>query len=170
MLNDSRGLPTSPKASHSVSFPNRLIAAGLNTQILEATDMKRVGLASMGDIRFIIEAGLKDPEILAKAARPSRFTRPQKDERVAIRRMMSSYWGNSSPFALDLVGAVIRQSSFIEKMHNIDWIHSPAVTSTMSRLITKYERYFEILSRYPKQVAVPTLDVDLAWRMYHEYD
>ncbi len=66
-------------------------------------------------------------------------------------------------FALDLVGAVIRQGSFIEKMHALDWLHSPTVASTMARLITKYARYFEILSRYPTQVAVPTLDVDLAW-------
>lgn len=168
MLNRFLGIPRPPRSGVAfclVNFPNRLIAAGLSTQILEPIDMKHVSRASMSDVRLIIEAGLKDPEVLAKAAGTSRFRRPLKDERVAIRRMMSSYWGNSSPFALDLVGAVIRQSSFIKKMHNIDWIHSPAVISTMSRLITKYERYFEILSRYPKRVAVPTLDVDLAWRM-----
>ncbi len=76
---------------------------------------------------------------------------------------MSRYWENSSVFALDLVGAVIRQGTFIEKMHSIDWIHSPAVGSTMARLIEKYTRYFTILAKYPSQVAVPTLDVDLAW-------
>ena len=66
-------------------------------------------------------------------------------------------------FALDLVGAVIRQGSFIEKMHALDWLHSPTLRSTMTRLLAKYSRYFEILRKYPKNVAVPTLDVDLAW-------
>ncbi len=55
------------------------------------------------------------------------------------------YWDNSSPFALDLVGAVIRQGSFIEKMHNIDWLHSPALPSTMKRLLVKYQRFVTIM-------------------------
>lgn len=77
--------------------------------------------------------------------------------------MMSRYWENSSIFALDLIGAVIRQGTFIEKMHSIDWIHSPALASTEQRLMEKYDRYFAILARHPVQLVVPTLDVDLAW-------
>ena len=103
-------------------------------------------------VRDRIESGLKS------------ISRRSRTDRIAIRRMMACYWGNSSPFSLDLVGAVIRQGSFIEKMHSIDWIHSPTVVSTMERLISKYKRYFEILAKYPSKVAVPTLDVDLAWR------
>ncbi|TKA56758.1 hypothetical protein B0A55_11287, partial [Friedmanniomyces simplex] len=81
------------------------------------------------------------------------------------RRMMSRYWENSSPFALDLVGAVVRQGSFIEKMHNIDWLHSPALPSTMSRLLTKYQRFVQIMAD-PHNMAVPTLDVDLGWHSH----
>jgi len=172
-LIDFPGLPVSPKRgaiSNLEAYPNRLLAAGLNTLILDATDMKRKTTCSINDIRSIIENGLIDPAVLTKVSGTSpRYKKPEKTERIAIRRMMSTYWDNSSPFSLDLVGAVIRQSSFVEKMHNIDWIHSPAVTSTMSRLIEKYERYFYILSKYPKKIAVPTLDVDLAWRGYHEH-
>ena len=167
MLTVVLGLPVPGKTSVTaqlLSFPNRLITSGLTTKLLEYTDMKHQTVASIMGIRTIIEDGIKDPATLEKIAGSDRFRKPSQHERIAIRRMMSSYWNNSSPFALDLVGAVVRQSSFIEKMHKIDWIHSPAVTSTMNRLITKYERYFYILSRYPKQVAVPTLDVDLAWR------
>ena len=143
--------------------------AGLSTQMLDATDMKHKTSCSMNDIRSIIEVGLKEPAVLTKVCGTSpHYRRPERTERIAIRRMMSTYWDNSSAFALDLVGAIIRQSSFVEKMHNIDWIHSPAVTSTMSRLIAKYGRYFYILSKYEKKIAVPTLDVDLAWRMYHK--
>lgn len=33
----------------------------------------------------------------------------------------------------------------------------------MTRLITKYKRFAKIMATYPNEVAVPTLDVDLAW-------
>ena len=145
-------------------FPNRLIKAGLSTLILSSTDMKRHDSATIRDIRDIIESGLKDKQMMKKALKVTNLRPLRREERVAIRRMMSSYWENSSIFSLDLVGAVVRQSSFVEKMHNIDWIHSPAVKATMTRLITKYERYFAILRNNPAKVAVPTLDVDLAWR------
>ena len=59
--------------------------------------------------------------------------------------MLSRYWENSSPFALDLVGAVLRQGVFVQKMHDIDWLHSPALKFTMGRLLTKFERFFDIL-------------------------
>jgi hypothetical protein len=150
-----------------VSFPNRLITdGGLSVDILEKTDMKKRSTSSISDVRSIIETGFKSLEVLKRSQGTTRARRPTKDEKIAIRRMMSSYWDNSSIFSLDLIGAVIRQSSFIEKMHKIDWIHSPSLASTMNRLIVKYERYFMILAKNPGHVAVPTLDVDLAWRTY----
>lgn len=106
----------------------------------------------MDDVRKIIEEGIQDLP-----------TRGLRSEKFAVRKMMSRYWSNSSIFALDLVGAVIRQGTFIEKMHAIDWLHSPAVQSTMNRLLTKYGRYFTILKLNRGKTAVPTLDVDLAW-------
>ncbi len=104
----------------------------------------------MDHIRKMIEQGIQNLPL-----RPG--------EKIAVRNMMSRYWDNSSIFALDLVGAVIRQGTFVEKMHAIDWLHSPAAQSTMKRLLTKYERYFTILKLHPGKTAVPTLDVDLAW-------
>ncbi|KAL8671496.1 MAG: hypothetical protein Q9168_004010 [Polycauliona sp. 1 TL-2023] len=112
--------------------------------------------------------------------RVKRFIEPfvslKQKHRLAIRKTMSRFWGNSSIFSLDLVGAVVRQGTFIEKMHAIDWLHSPAVSSTMSRLPAKYERFFKILKLHKHNWAVPTLDVDLAWHThqlhpvsYYEY-
>ena len=141
-------------------FPNRLIQDKLRADLLELIDLKRHPSCTVERVRDLISTMMKDT-ISIMFANDGRY--PGRPEKVAIRRMMASYWYNSSPFALDLVGAVIRQGSFIEKMHSIDWLHSPALTSTMTRLIKKYERYFEILAKYPTQVAVPTLDVDLAW-------
>lgn len=85
---------------------------------------------------------------------------------ISIRKMMSRYWQNFSPFALDLCAAVMRQGVFIEKMVKIDWLHSPNARDTMSRLITKYDRFIQIMGRHTTKMAVPTLDVDLAWHTH----
>jgi hypothetical protein len=89
--------------------------------------------------------------------------------RGTLRRMMSRYWGNSSIFAIDLVGAVIRQGSFVQKMHKLDWLHSHS-TSVLPRLmekfIAKYDVFWKIIVENPSQMAVPTLDVDLVWHTH----
>lgn len=147
----------------SVLFPNLLIHEGLSTDLLSCTDIRKY--KTISDIRAEFEGALRQKSLLRKASITDNLN---TSEKIAVRRMLSRYWDNSSPFALDLVGAVIRQGSFIEKMHSIDWLHSPAVSATMTRLIVKYGRYFEILAKFPEKVAVPTLDVDLAWYIHFE--
>ncbi|KAI4121903.1 MAG: hypothetical protein LQ347_006705, partial [Umbilicaria vellea] len=149
---------------HEVLFPNRLIKAGLFNPLLELTDP--AGNGTISKIRDLIEQALKINGLVRRANNSNSRARILRMERISIRRMMARYWENSTPFSLDLVGAVIRQGSFTEKMHSINWIHSPAVTSTMDRLITKYQRYIEIIALNPHQVAVPTLDLDLAWHTH----
>lgn len=148
----------------SVLFPNRVIKGGLSTNLLKCTDVRQKKTTTVNWIRTEFEGALGNQTFIRMSA--SGTSRLGKPEKIAIRRMMSRYWDNSSTFALDLVGAVIRQGSFIEKMHSIDWVHSPTVGATMTRLIEKYGRYFEILAKYPDHVAVPTLDVDLAWYLH----
>ena len=169
----SLGIPETPRdiKRHHPLFPNRLICGPDSNpsalyQSLDSATATHFGRnKTMSHIRAEIERALADKSYVKKA-NYNFVSAINRKEKIAVRRMMSRYWENSSPFALDLVGAVIRQGSFIEKMHSIDWIHSPAATSTMKRLLTKYSRYFAILAAYPTQVAVPTLDVDLAWHTH----
>ncbi|ODQ71841.1 hypothetical protein LIPSTDRAFT_309963 [Lipomyces starkeyi NRRL Y-11557] len=150
---------------HEMFFPNRIIIAGLKTLLIEVTDNIQVGKSTVMDIRDAIDRAIRDPSLVRKANGTFSTTLLRK-EKIAIRRMMSRYWDNWSPFALDLVGAVMRQGTFVEKMANIDWIHSPALASTMARLIKKYQTFFLIMAGNPNHVAVPTLDVDLAWHTH----
>ncbi|KAI1262938.1 hypothetical protein F5Y18DRAFT_146629 [Xylariaceae sp. FL1019] len=148
------------------TFPNRMIKNQLRSRILYSPADK-----SMEEVRKIIEATLTNTEHIKKIdqvrARDLRKRyRLGQEARVAVRKMMSRYWGNSSLFALDLVGAVMRQGIFTEKMCKMDWLHSPAARETMLRLITKYQRFRDIMNKYPNEVAVPTLDVDLAWHTH----
>ncbi|KAF2032414.1 hypothetical protein EK21DRAFT_99049 [Setomelanomma holmii] len=95
-----------------------------------------------------------------------------KGSRMAIRKVLSHYWDNSSIFGIDLVGAVLRQGSFVQKMVKLDWLHSPSVMATTQRLIVKYHRFVRLAGENPKKTVVPTLDVDLAWlspKLYYRY-
>ena len=167
------------RSTYKTAFPNRLLNMGGATEIIEQTeirqatgtgppdsfDAQRLGMISVDDIRASIERSMASSS-LVKAATHGFTSKVGKLEKVSVRRMMSSYWENSSIFSMDLVGAVIRQGTFVQKMHQIDWLHSPAIRSTMERIIEKYERFFTIISVHPAQVAVPTLDVDLAWHTH----
>jgi hypothetical protein len=163
------GNPESVKSSvdptkHEVFFPNRLILAGLHTDLMEQTNPEFA--YDFDRVRRSIERGLRDRSLVTKANRTTLLKTLKRGEKIAIRRMMSRYWENSSPFALDLVGAVLRQGVFVEKMKVIDWIHSPALESTITRLIAKYTVFFKIMAQNPGHIAVPTLDVDLAWHTH----
>ncbi len=167
------GLPQAPRSGiqrHPPLFPNRLILGpdGKRSAIYESLETQTSphhSKPSLESVRSAIEGALGDREWMKKANHSFAGSQAKK-EKIAIRKMMSRYWENSSPFALDLVGAVIRQGSFIEKMHAIDWIHSPALNSTMNRILTKYGRYIAIIGSNPNKVAVPTLDVDLVWHTH----
>jgi hypothetical protein len=139
-------------------LPNQLVKLGAKFDQTQK-------LRSIADVRQCIEKITQNRQEMRKI-RSNWSSSMAKDERIAIRKMMSRYWHNSSNFAIDLVGAVVRQGSFIEKMHQIDWLHSPALPSTMLRLLEKYSWFVVILARYQENMAVPTLDVDLAWHTH----
>ena len=155
-------------ASRASFFPNRFLVGrysdkALYPEICAMADPYLSVPGTMESVRTEIEKGFADGEYV----KTTNGHRPTKEERIALRRMMSCYWDNASPFSLDLVGAVIRQGTFIEKMHRINWIHSPAAKFSMQRLLVKYDRYLTIVAKCRKsQIAVPTLDVDLAWHTH----
>ncbi|KAI1735896.1 hypothetical protein F4680DRAFT_452558 [Xylaria scruposa] len=147
------------------TFPNRLIRYNLRSQLYKPPP------ASMDAIRQIIERALANSDVIKQVERVASADKKKnyrlgRDARLHVRKMMSNYWGNSYPFALELGGAVLRQGIFTEKMYKMDWLHSPAARETMTRLITKYERFTDIMSKNPLHIAVPTLDVDLAWHTH----
>jgi hypothetical protein len=145
---------------------NNLLLCGLGQRILDQPRLGGKGFnESISSIRDMIAETISDNHNYMRTVRESATHRMNRLESIGFRKMMSRYWENSSPFALDLVGAVVRQGGFIEKMHNIDWLHSPALPATMTRLILKYERFVAIMEDQAN-MAVPTLDVDLAWHTH----
>ena len=180
-LSSKTGMPaaTSEKESHRFdnTFPNRLVGIELRANIIELIDNNPDNKPCMNDVKELIEQAIKDRSVIQKVNGGSATAkRLMRQERLAIRKMMSRYWENTSIFAMELGGAVIRQSVFVEKMHSIDWLHSPAARETMNRLLTKYSRFMTLIQKYPLHTGVPTLDVDLGWhthqlspKQYYEY-
>ncbi|KAK0657793.1 hypothetical protein B0T16DRAFT_402554 [Cercophora newfieldiana] len=156
------------------TFPNRLLKSGWNqirTKVIETITSGRIAQPTMHNIKSDIEGIFRERDSIRYI--DSVLTVPTSGKyrlnpvaRICIRKMMSRYWENFSPFALDLSGAVMRQGVFVEKMYRLDWLHSPSARDTMDRLRTKYNRFIEIMAANPNKVAVPTLDVDLAWHTH----
>ncbi|KAL8382204.1 hypothetical protein RB595_006132 [Gaeumannomyces hyphopodioides] len=148
------------------TYPNRLVKKGARADVLEL--IRPGGGAdgvppTMDDVRAALERTMADP---ARHQEATGQRRTPYGSKPFVRRTMRAYWQNFSPFALDLVGAVTRQSIFTAKMAQLDWLRSPAARETMERLVRKYGRFFAIMAQYPYHVAVPTLDVDLAWHTH----
>ncbi|RYP06041.1 hypothetical protein DL764_003404 [Monosporascus ibericus] len=173
ILSIQTGLPTRiPRApegnSFPQTFPNRLLKKHLNWTIIDLVRRSAFKSSSMEDIRQALQSSLKPnkriaPIVDGQSGWQGICYQLPLASRIHTRNMMSRYWGNISSFALDLAGAVHRQGIFTEKMHKIDWLHSPAARETMTRLIRKYRRFTNIIARNPDHVIVPTLDIDLAW-------
>jgi hypothetical protein len=163
----TRGVPQKAENSkhvgtHDPFFPNRIVEKlpEFHYNALRE-DMARLSIETL---KHRFQGVMNTPEKV-KTVNSDQY-KPDlvaKDSKIAVRKVLSHYWDNSSSFSIDLVGAVIRQGGFIQKMKKIDWLHSPAAITTMQRLIVKYHRFVRIIASNPNKIAVPTLDVDLAW-------
>jgi hypothetical protein len=166
---------TKPAAKSPQTFPNRLLkshCANISTKVTSL--LQPVPLTgpntklNMDTIRSMMDVviGSKHSAYIKIIEGRKHGYGLSRDSRLAIRLMMSRYWENFTPFALDLAGGIMRQGTFVEKMCSIDWLHSPTARETMSRLIEKYKRFVSIMVKHPQKMVVPTLDVDLAWHTH----
>ncbi|KAK1762015.1 hypothetical protein QBC33DRAFT_501936 [Phialemonium atrogriseum] len=171
ILDVKKGMPEQALDKSTRMFPNRLVRRGILVEVINLVKSASGERVTMEQIRGIVEKAIADPNTLKRVdgldglqgLRPQKLSR---QEQLQVRKMMSRYWENASLFALDVGGAVMRQCSFTEKMYKFDWIHSPASEATMEALLTKYDRFFQIMASHPDKVAVPTLDIDLAWHTH----
>jgi hypothetical protein len=65
-----------------------------------------------------------------------------------------------------MVANVQRQAAFVDKMHQHLWLRSPGFQGTLRRAMKRYENFVQLFKEYPRQVLVPTLDIDLCWHTH----
>ncbi|PVF99609.1 hypothetical protein CPB86DRAFT_282534 [Serendipita vermifera] len=90
--------------------------------------------------------------------------------RPRLQRVVTAY-SHYGPASLDLVGAVIRQGSFIEKMVYLGWTKPGRFdrskdSAPLVRSIARYHAFLDLMNQNPRLFLVPTLDIDLAWHTH----
>lgn len=123
------------------TFPNRLLKKHLRSRILELMSRNSYMQPSMEDVRKSIEDTVKpwNYKVLQEIDGARGWKSGYKlstTARTHLRKMMSRYWDNIYPFALDLTGAVHRQGIFTEKMYkvrdNVPYTHLSRLFCTRS--------------------------------------
>lgn len=66
----------------------------------------------------------------------------------------------------DLRDAVLRQTSFVDKMWDKLWIRSPSLDNTIRKARVRYNNFLHLFKLYPTTMFVPTLDIDLIWHTH----
>ncbi|KAG6841229.1 hypothetical protein C0991_000676, partial [Blastosporella zonata] len=89
---------------------------------------------------------------------------------ILITRIISAYQ-NDYMFSVELIGAVVRQGSFVKKMHELQWTQPHFFDSSedevaLQHSIARYHAFLDLMSVSPASFYVPTLDIDLAWHTH----
>ncbi|BGP57272.1 hypothetical protein JCM8202_002849 [Rhodotorula sphaerocarpa] len=82
--------------------------------------------------------------------------------------LLSSY-RRGEPFSLDLAPSVLRQTEFSRSLRTLGWFEPGRLdedTATLDRLIARYHGFMDLIAADPYLVAIPTMDVELAWQTH----
>ncbi|KAJ7778735.1 hypothetical protein DFH07DRAFT_730681 [Mycena maculata] len=87
-----------------------------------------------------------------------------------IGRIMSAYVDDKR-VSVELVGAVLRQGSFVIKMYDLGWtkpgfFDSDVDEVALQHAIARYHAFLDLMSSSPASFFVPTLDIDLVWHTH----
>ncbi|KAJ7134285.1 hypothetical protein C8R44DRAFT_609591 [Mycena epipterygia] len=97
-------------------------------------------------------------------------TNMKEKGRKLIGRILNAYT-NDKPFSVELVGAVLRQGSFVSKMHVLQWTQPGFFDNAEDEIallhaIARYHAFLDLMSVSPDSFLVPTLDIDLTWHTH----
>ncbi|KAI6032234.1 hypothetical protein BKA83DRAFT_4211506 [Pisolithus microcarpus] len=127
-----------------------------------SADGRLAGLRGTSDIKEAIGYSLKRlRDIVVSALRnyPS----------STASRILGAYQ-DGSPFSVDLLDAVLRQSLFTEKMTELGWTKPAAFRGERLRIledaILRYHAFLDLTASQPNSMIVPTLDIDLVWHTH----
>ena len=83
-----------------------------------------------------------------------------------VREHVLAFHAMDPNLGIALRDAVVRQSSFVDKMNSHLWIRSPALEGTLGRARDRYCDFLKMFKMFPRQALVPTLDIDLVWHTH----
>ncbi|KAH9814432.1 hypothetical protein DFH28DRAFT_971717 [Melampsora americana] len=140
--------------------------AGTLTTLQNITDFENAARLISSLEKMMVEFGISldsltssSIEVLLNKASPrSRW----------LKRTLSAY-DSGTPFSLDLASAVLRQSSFVDKMVKLgftDLSESLDGQSVLERSLNRYQAFLSLMRSDSSTFFVPTLDIDLVWHTH----
>ncbi|KAJ3489796.1 hypothetical protein NLJ89_g11494 [Agrocybe chaxingu] len=87
-----------------------------------------------------------------------------------INKILSAY-NNDKIYSIDLIGAVLRQGSFVQKMYDLQWTRpgffdEPQDEMALHHATARYHAFLDLMASSPASFFVPTLDIDLVWHTH----
>ncbi|KAJ7908144.1 hypothetical protein B0H13DRAFT_2662147 [Mycena leptocephala] len=140
------------------------LARRIKTKILAAQSLKPPNTSTCKEYADFL---LKGTNYKLETLRSMVTANMDYSGRRLIGRIMSAYVDDKI-FSVELVGAVLRQGSFVAKMHGLGWRIFDATENdiVLEYAIARYHSFLNLMCFYPKSFLVPTLDIDLAWHTH----
>ncbi|KAJ3508207.1 hypothetical protein NLJ89_g5879 [Agrocybe chaxingu] len=85
-------------------------------------------------------------------------------------KILSAY-NDGKIYSVELVGAALRQGSFVQKMYNLGWtkpgfFDKPDDELALQHALARYHAFLDLMTSSPASFFVPTLDIDLVWHTH----
>ncbi|CAA7259398.1 unnamed protein product [Cyclocybe aegerita] len=85
-------------------------------------------------------------------------------------KILSAY-SDDKIYSVELVGAVLRQGSFVQKMYDLGWTKPGFFDGSSDELalqhaLARYHAFLDLMASSPASFFVPTLDIDLVWHTH----
>ncbi|KAF9535191.1 hypothetical protein CPB83DRAFT_924921 [Crepidotus variabilis] len=98
------------------------------------------------------------------------YRQAMKPVSALLMKVFSAY-GSEKPYSVELVGAVLRQESFVRKMYDLGWTRPGFFDDSLDELalqhaLARYHAFLDLMSSTPTSFFVPTLDIDLVWHTH----
>lgn len=106
---------------------------------------------SMEDVKWAFQ----DKAILPKNSNPH-------IEELRLQEFLHSCSRASSSFSISLEEAIFRQDLFVNRICQLDWIHSPSLQSAAARMIARYQNFLGMLKATSLNMTMlPAIDINL---------
>ncbi|KAH9049000.1 hypothetical protein EDB84DRAFT_1410083 [Lactarius hengduanensis] len=95
---------------------------------------------------------------------------PKLEKPKIISKVLGAYV-DQRPFSVDLIGAVLRQGSFVKKIYDLGWTSSSYFekhedAAVLHHAIVRYHAFLDLVASSQRMLVVPTLDIDLVWHSH----
>ncbi|CCA71946.1 hypothetical protein PIIN_05881 [Serendipita indica DSM 11827] len=114
-----------------------------------------------------------DPDVLCDVMHTSSQPRIplDRDARVKLLHRLATAYSHAGYASLDLVAAVLRQATFIDKIVHMGWTrpgrweHADSL-APLVRSVARYHAFLDLMYTNSWSLLVPTLDIDLSWHTH----